>query len=295
MKLNILIKILIPLFIALAFFLYLKFTTKYWDSHNKVSFVFQKSSGDVAVTVLDPMLGEQTTLIVPGDTEINVAHNYGVFRIKNVWQLGLNEKFGGGLLAQTVTNNFLFPTFLWTSEDIASPWQFIFTPKLTNISFGDRLSMVMFAFKVKNIDKTEIDLGKNQFLKRQILTDGLPGFVMNGPVSGRLTVYFSDNNFSINAVTGQNIKFGLIDETMSPGVSNNVGSILEVLGGKVVSIEKRTSDDKKAEQNNLDCQVYGKNIDAVKKVATLFNCQKTLDKTDLDMVMLMGIKFGKRF
>lgn len=283
-KISSLIKILIPVLIVVFSFLYIKFTTKYWDARNKVSFVFQRASGDVAVIVLDPELSEETTLVIPGDTEVDVAHNYGTFRVKNVWQLGVNEKLRGSLLAQTVTNNFLFPTFLWAGKDMSNPWQFIFRPGLTNIPFGDRINMAIFSMRVKSIDATIIDLGKNQFLRKQTLTDGASGYVMNGPVSGRLSVYFSDNNFS-----DKNLKFGLIDVTGTYGVANSVGSILEVLGGKVVSI------DRKPEQQDIDCKVYGKNPDAVRVTSVLFNCARTEGKSGFDLMMEMGGKFAKRF
>jgi len=288
-KFSILIKILIPVGIAVSLILYIRFTTKYWDSRSKVSFVFQKANGDVAITVLDPVLSEKTTLVIPSDTQVNVARGYGTLRIKNVWKLGINEKLNGSLLAQTVTNSFLFPTFLWSEQDMSELWRFVFVPRLTNIPFGDRLSMALFSMRVKGIDTTEIDLGKNQFLKKQILTDGVQGFVMNGPISGRLSVYFSDNNFSDIAVSGKTLKFGLVDLTGTYGVANSVGSILEVLGGKVVSVDRRT------ENTDLDCKVYGKNSDAVRISSFLFNCVKTGGTSDLDLIMEMGVKFAKRF
>lgn len=288
-KLNIIIKILIPFLFLLSIFVYLKFTAKSWDGFNKVSQVSQNSSGDVVVTVLDPVLGEETNITIPGDTEIQVARNYGSFRIKNVWQLGINEKLGGRLLAETVTNNFLFPTSLWSQEGMSDPWKFIFKPGLTNISFADRLAIIYFKLGVKSIDKTEIDLGKNQFLKKQILADGESGYVVNSPISGRLTVFFVDNEFSNILSSGKNLKFSLIDATDKPGVANRVGAILEVLGGKVASVERQTVRD------NIDCEVSGKNKDVVHKISILFDCSIKTYETDYDLIMTLGSKFAKRF
>ena len=281
---SILIKVLIPVIVVVSLFLFLRLSTKYWDGHNKVSYVFQEPSGDTGIIVLDPVLTEETTFTIPGGTQVDVARGYGQFRIKNVWQLGLNEKLGGGLLAQTVTDDFLFPTTLWSERDLSNLWQFVFSPGKTNILFGDRLQMALFVLKVKSIDKTEIDLGKNQFLKKQILTDGAPGYVQNGPISGRLTVYFSDNDFA-----NQNLKFGLVNASGNPAITNGVGAILEVLGGKIVSADRQDTN------NSLDCNVLGQNSDAVKKVAVLFSCQVISGKSDFDLEMRMGPKFAKRF
>jgi len=238
----------------------------------------------VGITILDPALNEETTLIIPGDTEVNVARSYGTLRIKNVWQLGVNEKLGGGLLVQTITQTFLFPTNLWSDTDMGDIWKFIFAAKKTNIPFGDRLAAGMFALRVNGTDKTEIDMGTSQFLHKQTLTDGKPGYVTSGNVSGRLTVYFADNNLA-----NKNIKFGLVDASGSFGVAAKVGQILEVLGGKVVAV------DKKPEDTTLDCEVSGSNPDVVKKVSALFSCKKASGKSNFDLEMRLGTKFAKRF
>jgi hypothetical protein len=281
---GLLIKVFIPLVIFLSIILYLNLSTKYWNDHDKFSFAFQNSEGKVGVVVLDPALNEQTTLIIPGDTEVIVARSYGTLRIKNIWQLGVNEKLGGGLLAQTVTQSFLFPTNLWSDCDMSDVWKFIFASKQTNIPFGDRLAAGIFVLRINAIDKTEIDLGVSQFLRKQTLTDGKPGYVTAGNISGRLTIYFADNNFA-----NKNIKFVLVDATGSHIVASKVGQILEVMGGKVVEVDKR------AEETSFDCEVSGNNPDVVKKVAVLFSCKKIPDKSNFDLEMRLGTKFAKRF
>lgn len=281
---GLLIKVVIPLLLLLSSFLYLKLSTKYWNGHDKLAFAFQNSDGVVGITVLDPVLNEETTFIIPGETQIDVARNYGTLRIKNVWQLGVNEKLGGKLLSETLTNSFLFPTNLWSNKDLGNIWKFIFTTKETNIPFGDRLAAGMFAMRVSGIDKTVIDLGSNQFLRKQNLADGKPGYILSGPINGRLTAYFANNSFS-----NQNLKFSLDDATGSYGTAGGVGAVLEVLGGKVVAVDKKATDD------SLDCKVFGQNSDVVKKVATLFACQKISEKSNFDLEMQIGSKFAKRF
>src|SRR5690348_4269858 len=78
-------KFVIPVGILLFVVLFLKLNTKYWNNRDKFAFAFQDAGGRVGVTILDPILGEETTLVIPGDTEVNVARSYGTLRIKNVW------------------------------------------------------------------------------------------------------------------------------------------------------------------------------------------------------------------
>lgn len=281
---GLIIKLVIPVVGILFALIFINSTIKNWDGKSKLSFVYQNPSGDAGVTILDPVLSEETTLIIPGETEVDVAHNFGTLRLKNVWQFGVNEKLGGELLAQTITNNFYFPTYLWAKNSIRDPWKFVFYPGPTNIPFGDRFMMAFFSVRVRSIDKTVIDLGKNQFLTKQLLTDGSSGYVISGPISGRLTVYFADNEFS-----DKNLKFEIIDATNTPGLANKVGAIMEVLGGKVVSVDKTQL------EADFDCEVSGHNAAAVRTIAALFSCRKTGTQTNFDLSLHLGGKFAKRY
>ncbi len=283
--------LIIPLVLLLLFIL-VKLSTKYWNGNDKFIYTYRLESGDVAVTIADPKLSEETTLVIPGDTQTDVAGNYGTLRIKNVWKLSMNEKLGGSLLPRTITKDFLFPVFLWSDSDaqnlkkanVLGILKFILTPVKTNIPLGDRVSLGLFAFQVRSIDRTEIDLGQSKFLQKTTLKDGQTGYTLNGVISQRLTIYFSDNDFS-----GENVKVGIVDATGSSGVADNVGQIIQVLGGKVVSI------DKKPAPSDSDCTVLGKNPKIVAKIAMLFDCRRSGGESTFDIELDLGSKFAKRF
>ena len=290
------LKVFLPLILILGIFGFIKFGTKYWNGSDKFAVAYQLDSGDAAVSVLDPKLGEVTTLVIPGDTQVDVARNYGELRIKNVWQLGVNEKLGGKLLAETITQNFLFPVFLWSDSDaktLSDPslggiLHFIFFPKSTNTSFGDRLSAGVFAIRTGNSGRNLIDLGKNQFLDKQTLNDGLPGYVISGEISPRLSAYFSDNGITTITNSGKNLRVAIKDATSTPGVADKVGQIVEVLGGKIVSVDKEGS-------INADCTVFGLDNKIVKKIAEIFSCKTGGSRGELDIEIDLGTAFAKRF
>jgi hypothetical protein len=284
------LKFLIPLILILVFYLFVKLNTHIWNGKDKVSVVFMEGP-DVVVTVLDPMMSEVTTLVIPGDTQVDISRNYGTFRIKNVWQLGINEKVGGSLLTETVTQNFLFPVFLWSekspglgSKNVSDIFRFVFFPGKTNISICDRAHMVLFTLKVQEMGRSVIDLGKSHFLDKKILNDGQVGYVTTGTISQRLTIYFTDNE-----VGGADLKVNITDETGSPGVAEKLGEILQVVGGKVVSV------DKKSVSEDGDCEVSGINKPMVKKIANLFSCKTMTTKTSFDLDIKVGKKFAERF
>lgn len=282
------------LVIALVFvglFLFIGLNTKYWDGRNKVAFAFQVDNGNVGVLVADPSLDELTMLTIPGDTEVNVAEDYGTFRIKNVWQLSRNENLGGRLLPETIMQNFYFPLNLWSGpsgialarKDFKGVVGFVFSPNSTNIPFGDRLRLSLFALGIQSLGKNDINLGESQFLRKENLKDGQPGYRLNGPSSERLTVYFSDNEMS-QALP----KVYVIDQTGRFGVAELVGRIVEVMGGKVVSIDKR-------EVKAVNCEVRGRSKSIVSKVANIFSCKVGSGSSDFDIEINLGSDFAKRF
>lgn len=284
--------IIIPAFL-LAILLFIKSSTRHWNGSDKLSYAYINKDGDVAVTVLDPKLSEETTMIIPGDTQVNVAGGYGLFRIKNVWQLGVNEKMGGGqLLSSTITKNFLFPVNLWANENVANledgslfgAMHFVFAPGGTDIPFGDRLAMALFALRVQSINKTDINLGTSKFLNNTTLSDGQPGYVLNGNISERLTIYFSDNNMA-----NSNLTVEISDATGQYGLGNQVGQIIQVLGGKVVSVDKIEPN------SDLDCLVTGENHIVDIKIATVFGCKVSANKGNFDVEVRLGEKFANRF
>lgn len=290
--LRVLLRIIYPILAVAFIWVFFVVNTKYWNGQDKFGYVYKNVNGDVSVRVLDPKTNESVTLVVPGDTQVDVARNYGTMRIKNVWQLGINEKINGILLAQTVTKNFLTPIFLWSDQDISvldsldiiNIPKFILAPKNTNIPIGDRLSIALFLVRVKSVDTTTIDLGKSQFLKKTNLSDGQAGYILNGTVSGRLTANFSDSDFSDG-----NVRVEITDATGNPESANIVGQIVEVMGGKVVSI------DRTGEDTNSDCAVLGVNPKVVKKTANLFNCKIIKDKSVFDLEIRLGAGFAKRY
>jgi len=278
-----LLKFIIPVLLILAGWVFIKLDTRYWNGTDKFDYVFRQDNGDVAVTVLDPKLSESTTLIIPGDTQVDVAGNYGTLRIKNVWQLGFDEKLGGKLLASTVTKNFLEPTFLWSDNDVNS-FKFIFAPKNTNIPLGDRIAMTIFSMQVKSVNNSTVDLGKSQFIKKTVLSDGASGYILTGPVSARITSNFADNDFA-----DQSLRVDIADSTGSPGSANTVGEIIEVMGGKIVSVDRKPTD------SVLDCVVLGNNSKIVKKIANLFGCKSSGEKSVFDLEIRLGALFAKRY
>ncbi|MFC1625491.1 hypothetical protein ACFL1Q_00410 [Patescibacteria group bacterium] len=265
-----LLKVIIPLVLLITIFLFWFFSPKHWNGKDKLSLVIG-GGGDIKVSVFDPVNSEITSFIIPADTQVTVAEGKGIFKIKNVWQLGIDEHLGGKLLAETVTNNFNFPVYLWKGEG------------KTNMSLVDSILLSFFKMSVKEVDKNEIDLGKSLYVKKQKLEDGEWGYVLNGTIPERLTVYFSDYTIAENTP-----RVLIEDATGKIGISEKMGEIIEIMGGKIVSVQKKPN-------NDTNCTIGGGKKEVVEKFATIFSCQKSKDQGEFDVTIKIGRAFAKRF
>ncbi len=85
--------------------------TKYWNSKSKLAVVID-SGQDVVISIFDPKAGNQTDLIIPGNTQVLAAYGLGTWKLGSLWKLGIDEKRGGSLITKTISMNFGFPVLV---------------------------------------------------------------------------------------------------------------------------------------------------------------------------------------
>lgn len=247
--------------------LYFIFGPTVWDGKSRLS-IATYNQGEVKIVTLDPASTSLTTINIPGNTEVSAAYNLGTYQIKNIWNLGKNEKKGGGFLATTIMKSFHFPVEAWEGEGD------------TNLHFKDRLNIEIYKTKIKNSSKIDLDLEKTSYLSKAKLADGSEGFVIReGLPPVKLLTIFADSE-----IERQNLRVTIIDKT-DRSVSTHIVGILEVLGLKVTTIEKE-------EGENLDCIVNGGGK-AGDKIARLFGCGRGSAKDNVEIIL--GTKFSQRF
>src|SRR3989304_7037936 len=196
-------KIFIYLFlIILTFSLFLFFVTsrKYWDGEERLTLAVQKLDGDVNVVTFDPITSEIINIAIPGDVEVEVANQLGVWKLKSVWDLGKQEELEGTLLARTVTKHFKFPVFLWAQSEasgfyegnVSGLFKAVFFPYSTNLNLADRVSISLFSLGVKNTKRFEIKLEETSYLHKSVLADGEEGWKVVGDAPQDITSLFAD-------------------------------------------------------------------------------------------------------
>lgn len=239
----------IPKFIFYLFILllllsppiYLYSSRNFWKNDRKVSVAIRGKEGNVNIVTFDPKLSEISTIYIPENTQVDAARGLGVWKLGSIWELGEQEGVGGELLAQTVTKHFKFPVASWADmlalglrgERLSDGLKAIALPYETNLTLGDKLGIFLFSLSVKNPNRVEIDLSQTSYLKKQNLVDGTAGFVTSGaPPAGILAIFVDDE------ISQKALRIKLVDKTGEPGLAEEVGEILESLGGKIAVIEK---------------------------------------------------------
>ena len=285
-------KFIIVLVLIVAFVAYLMTNSKFWVSGNKLTLVTTKDS-DVHVVVYDTEIEKITTIEIPGDTLVDVPRSLGTMRIKNVWQLGENEGVDGALLAETVTKNFRIPVVVWADKhaNAFSTGNYIsvigaaFVPYKTNMNFADRFHLALFSIRVKDFKKETIDIRNSTYLKEEQLPDGNVGYVVTGKVPKSISLLASDNAFAKDGV-----RVAIYDGSNVAGYAEQVGMIIEAMGGKVVSVNKV--------DHSGDCIVEGNDDVVRKRLTMLFSCTGKGSgelKGNYDVEFTIGEAFYSRF
>jgi hypothetical protein len=261
-----------------------------WDGNTKISVAFQQSD-TVIIGIFDPEVVSITTLLIPSNTQVEVAHELGSWQLGSVWKLGEQEKIGGELLKNTIAKSFKFPVDYWASEDytglltqgFSGVFKVLFSGGDTNLTFRDRLNLALFTFKVNRGDREEIDITKTAYVEETKLSDGSKGYKIRKTMPSVLV-----KTFSSPRVSQEGVKISIIDQTDNYQVIPEIAEIVEVLGTKVSTVKK---EDKK----DISCIISGPKSLTLEKLSNLFSCKKTVDNKKEGIEMIVGTKFNKNF
>lgn len=280
--------------LALLVFLYFTLANKkYWSGDSKLSLVINNPDGSVIVSVFDPRRGEIININIPSNTEVEVAHQLGLFKLGNVWQLGDNEGLGGELLAATLRHQFKFPVSGWADSkglgfsdgNLPKVLEAVRGHYKTNLKIGDRLALGIFSLGIKNTKRSNINLTETPYLVKTKLKDGEEGYIVSKNFSQRLLSIFAND-----IITENSYKIEINDSSGDLEVARDVGKLMEILGAKVASVVKK-------DETDFDCRVSGYEKKVVKEVARIISCEEYIykNRSSFDLEIDLGSQFVKKF
>lgn len=243
-----------------------------WNGKNKISIASQ-NKGNVSILILDPSSQAVTSIDIPGNTEVEAAHQLGTWKLGSIGKLGEDEKLGGEFLKDTVINSFKFPVSAWIKD------------RESNLSLLDRLQIWLFTLSVGNSGKTNISLADTSYLTKGKLIDGTLGYEINENMPLDTKVFFTQASLA-------KANLNVVIENAGGGKANAniVGKTLEALGLNITSI-------KDIDVSDTDCIVKGENSLALDEISKIFTCQKSQTKAadNFDIEVTIGKKFKDRF
>jgi hypothetical protein len=280
---------------ALALFFY-KFAgpKSVWNGKSRLSLVVAKPDGAASVIILDPTVHSRTIINIPANTQLEVANQLGVWKLSSVWKLGQQEGPGGSLLSDSVMKSFKFPLDAWVSPDgqallssnPLSVLKSIFVPRVSSLSFSDRLRLAWYSFNLKST--ANLPLEKTGYIEKARLASGEDGYVIKKNMPIEL-----EHLFFVKEIADEGARVNVKNATGNGEQTSEVSSIINILGAKVVSLQKE-------EPRDVDCQLLVKSASRTQTprfLSRIFRCDllTNQDIGNFDLELVLGTKFAKRF
>jgi|GEM_PF-5859811 len=228
-----------------------------------------------------------TSIHIPGNTVIHTAGNLGDWPARSLWKLGHNEGVKGALMSRSLTKTFSLPVTDWAGSEaygftkggIAS-LKLIFTPFETSLTFGERIRLAFASSRIDPANKRVVNLVTLNILSLDKDESGEPIYNVRERTPVGILKLFDEALFSAEGVT-----IGIEDGVQDGYVASELSRLLTVIGGKVVSIEKKEIPD--------TCTISARG-EYASFLAKVLPC--TIDKTDpkpFDIKIRIGAEFTK--
>jgi len=227
--------------------------------------------GSIEIQVVELRKNKITKLLVSKDTEVELAMHRGTLRAQSVVKLIDTENLSGQLLADTVMRTFYLPIDYWEVH--------------TETDLPLFVAIQLRILKLRGFQEEVIDLSETSFLGKTKLGDGDEGYKVTQAPPLFLVSLFADANFAERQTT-----VGLVNATGEGQQSlDEMIKVFETLGVKVAPISN-------TQEKDVNCIVSSVNEKILDRVATVFNCDKSLEAPKaFDIEIILGREFYNRF
>lgn len=293
--------VLCSLFFVLGLWnLYNSWKNSQWITGTRITAVV--ASADPKIYSFNPQASKLTIMAIPTKTQISASGGRGEWLAGSLWKLGEQEKLGGQVLAQSLQNTLGLPIDGWAEEPGAALFvnrklgfvsafiEAVTSSRIkTNLTFFDRLQILLQVGTVGFSGRRELDLVSSGAVRAQKLADGEEGYVV---IPEKAKIAFEEIRDDLVFAEGKKLK--VFNTSKKAGLAAEVTRVITTLGLWVISTG---SSDEAVE----DCQVRGdsqntKSISA-RRLAAVLGC-KVSDKDTggpEDLELWLGESFAQRF
>lgn len=297
-------RIFIALFLLIFIFavwkLFNSWKNSQWVLGTRITVVVASKSP--AVYSYSPQTERLTVFELPEKTQLETVRGYGRWFVGSLWQLGKQEKLEGELLQQTIQKALGLPVDAWIEEKGGGLFALrklgfasAFVEALTstsiksNLTFFDRLHLIMRVGTVGIGNRRQIDLAAFGVIEEEELEDGTTGFVVI-PEKAKLAFEIWRDDL----VFAEEKKVVIVNTTERSGLAQDVTRIASVLGVRIIGAQTN-------KEKVNDCEVRGLNSQlkslSAKRLVAVFGCEEIDTKVlaPQDLELWLGEGFSKRF
>lgn len=271
-----------------------------WKQERKFTVVV--ASQDPTVFSFDPQTRTLSIVTIPANTQIEAAGGYGLWLVGSLWELGQQEGLGGTLLTESLKKSFGIPVdgfvdakseTLFSARSLTLPLSIkeavLSARALTNLTFFDRLNVLLGPGTLSQADRKSIDLRNSRVLEDVVLPDGTRGFV---PVPEQTEKVFA-RLFRDERVFAEGKTLSVVNTSDKAGLALDVARLAGILGVRVIQVGSM--------QEKVDtCKIRGSRQDldslAAKRLEELLGCppeEGIAQLAQLELILAEG--FARRF
>ncbi|TSC89415.1 MAG: Uncharacterized protein G01um10145_572 [Microgenomates group bacterium Gr01-1014_5] len=271
-----------------------------WITGTRLTIVV--ASDNPKVYSYNPQAEKLVVFEIPDNTQIETSRGYGQWFAGSLWKLGEQEKLRGELLRESVQKSLGLPIDGWIEERgealfaprklgvMSALFEALTTTRIkSNLTFFDRLHLLMKVGIVGISARREMDLTATGVLKKEKLGDGAAGFSV---IPDKAKLAFE--GLRDDLVFAEEKKVVIVNASKKSGLANDVGQIATVLGIRIIGAQ--TSSEKINE-----CEVRGgkselKSLSA-RRLIRIFDCNEVNVKAESpqDLELWLGENFAKKF
>lgn len=269
-----------------------------WDGEHQINFVID--SQPVFLVSFEP---EKETplniLTLPPEIYIELAHDYGFYRLESVNNLAEYEgRVGGRLLAESLNEYLGIPLEAYISgsniklADNKKPpdfileiiWNLLRGHGQTNLSKWD-LVRLLWRIRLMRSDKSAlVNLCEGNNCYKEALIDGSEVLKIDLEKTDRVT----DDYFKDNLIRQEDLTISVLNQTSSPGLASSTARVITKIGGRVIQIgeEKNTGIKCIFRVNKRLSKSY-----TLKRLNKIFSCELQIDDTNgqrADIVLIVS-------
>ncbi|MBI4029195.1 MAG: hypothetical protein HY376_02420 [Candidatus Blackburnbacteria bacterium] len=276
-------------------------TKRLWKDGSRITIVVANPSP--GVFSYNPENASITHFVVPASAQLDASGGYGSWSAGSLWDLGVQEKAGGQILARSMQRSFGIPVNGWTGKSgnvlFAEGKLGLFSAVLkvfragnvqSNLTFFDKVNLLLAASRVGRLSRTTIDLEKRGVIKPNFLADGTKGFVINPNKSVSELDTLRDDKVFVEEKT-----LKITNAASVSGLAAQVSRVSSILGLRVISID--STKDKVLGV----CTVRGKDSElksfAARRLVDTYGCFKEVGDPSgpTNLEIILGTEFAKEY